>query len=176
MKILPNFKYQLYLASSDSVAQIERYGIARFLIEVYTECRIDFESIIEACQQPVDPMDIPGNPAINCKFLTYKELQVYVDLFKRSGFYYPNKWYSSYELNYLDEIEHEGLNGKLDIPCLFMGGRADLALPPFMWTGQSELFSEGRFRLEEFASSHWLLWEEPERANLLISDWIRNSL
>lgn len=82
---------------------------------------------------PLPPMDGTGwlthtedPPPLPWSWLTEKDLNVYVDQFKQSGFFGPISYYRNLDANY--ELLKEFTGERLTMPCFFIGGEKDLVI------------------------------------------------
>jgi len=82
---------------------------------------------------PLPPMEGTGwlthtedPPPLPWSWLTEKDLNVYVDQFKQSGFFGPISYYRNLDANY--ELLKEFTGERLTMPCFFIGGEKDLVI------------------------------------------------
>lgn len=160
VKILPNFKYQVWLSRDNSHKLIENsVGIRKFLINVYNEA-LDVEDM---------------SKEVSNRVIGEEELQYYVKLFTKTGFKGCNTWYKDAlrRINYNDDCKFMGTKQRyfIDVPGLFIGGKLDKALPPIMWSTQRSLFITSFIQVGMDAG-HWAFWEDRDKFNKIILDWI----
>jgi pimeloyl-ACP methyl ester carboxylesterase len=171
--VLPNFKYQLQLASGEVekvVAGEEK--LRQFLNGMYGGRT--------ANKKPMFSVDHGVHFELlegigTSPLLGEEEMDFYVREYARSGLHGPLNWYRTGELNFQDEKEMCGFweeGGKLEIPVLYVAGSRDAALPPRLGDGMGKCCSELRKGMVD--TGHWALWEKPDEVNALVGGWLKD--
>lgn len=171
--VLPNFAYQLQLASGEVEKRIQtREQIRQFLNGMY------------GGKGPNGEMGFATNPGIlfdnlpklePSRLLSEEELDHYADCYARNGLHSTLNWYRVRELNFRDERElalQKDL--KIKVPVLFISAKHDGALPPSMSRGMERSFDN--LSRGEVDASHWALWQKPDECNKLIKDFLEKFL
>jgi soluble epoxide hydrolase / lipid-phosphate phosphatase len=169
--VLPNFAYQIQLASGVVEKEVEKIGpngIRIFLNAMYggkgpngevgfvAEKGLLFENW---------PLLAPT------RLLEPEELDHYTEAYSRQGLRGPLNWYRTRELNFRDEIPLAGVNDlKIRCPVLFVSAKRDAALPPSMSMGMAKGFVDLTTELVD--SGHWALWQRPKECNGLIKGFL----
>ncbi|KAI1476454.1 alpha/beta-hydrolase [Daldinia eschscholtzii] len=176
VKRLPNFTYQLQLAS----------GVAENLINKSPERLRGFlngafggrtpeggyvfkvsEGVIEENLEKTGPSPL----------LSQEEIDFYVQEFSRHGMHGPCNWYRSPGPRGDDEQElAKKTDGKIRAPAMLVMAEKDAALPPHMADGQEKYFEAGLRKELVPGSSHWVQVQFPEVVNNYIGDFIKSVL
>jgi pimeloyl-ACP methyl ester carboxylesterase len=168
---LPNFKYQIHLASGEveKVVAGEK-KIREFLNGMYGGKTVSKRPMFSVAHGVYfDELEGIGPSPL----LSKEEMDYYVQEYSRNGLHGPLNWYRTGELNFEDEkgmvaFWEEG--GKLEIPVLYVAGRKDNALPPSLGAGMGRFCSD--LRKGEVEAGHWALWEKPQEVNAFIGEWL----
>lgn len=168
---LPNFRYQLDFASGaiEEAVQSKR-EIRAFLNGAYGGRSPNGEFFFTKNGVQLDRLPLIGSSPL----LTERELDFYVSEFARHGIHGPLNWYRTREVNFVDELELIGSDGRekrsIQQPVLFVQARRDAALPPSM----SERM-EARVPFltrRDINTNHWALWEKPDEINTILREWL----
>ncbi|EXJ89557.1 hypothetical protein A1O3_02624 [Capronia epimyces CBS 606.96] len=182
-KRLPNFAYQLHLASGEIEAAVQSPAeIRQFLNNLYgartSEGKFAFDTNTG--------VDLAGQPRVGkTKLLDDDELDYYVTEYSRHGLHGPLNWYRNREDNFMNEWRDFFQSGNKDAAevardvtiqqeVLFVLATRDQALKPFMAERMGEQIPNLTRR--EVATSHWALWEQPEEINRLIEEWLQEKV
>ncbi len=108
-----------------------------------------------------------------------KELDYYIDTFKKYGMSGPVNWYKIRNINHAEEIAAKLPPFPSNIPCLQFPAELDAALPPAMCLAPAILkcFPGGNLDVRVLkGADHWCLQDELTRAPLTaqIADWVDN--
>lgn len=80
-------------------------------------------------------------------------------------------YYRTRELNHHDETS--GLSDPIiKAPLLFIQALQDQALPPQLAKGMEQFIPQ--LTIKKVETTHWVLWEEPEKVNSIMSSWLRS--
>ncbi|TVY28490.1 Bifunctional epoxide hydrolase [Lachnellula hyalina] len=168
---LPNFKYQVQLASGEVEKHIvgeEKLG--QLLNGMYGGRTPSGETTFDVAVGVVyDNLPEVGPSPL----LSKEEIDFYVKRYAIHGIHGPLNWYRTSELNFNDEIELaeksvEDL--KFQMPALFIGGTKDQALPPSLAAGMEKSFRS--LTKGEVNASHWALWEKPAEVNQYLKEFL----
>ncbi|KAI9877118.1 MAG: hypothetical protein M1830_004742 [Pleopsidium flavum] len=163
---LPNFKYQLQLASGEIEKAISsREQIKQFLNGLYGGRGPNGE-VGFIPEQGVLLQNLPKLKPT--RLLGEKELDYYADQYARNGLHGTLNWYRNREVNFEEELSLEKTT--IDIPVLFIQATRDGALPPFMSVNMDK--SLPHLTRKEVDANHWALWEAPEKVNGIIKEWL----
>ncbi|KAI0386157.1 epoxide hydrolase [Hypomontagnella monticulosa] len=176
VKRLPNFTYQLQLASpvaenaiNKSPERLRGFINGMFGGRTPEGGRVTDVSIgvIEDNLEKIGP-----SPLVSSEVIDY-----YVEQFSRQGMHGPCNWYRTRDLNGDDELElvKQGVS-TVKTPAMLVMAEKDAALPPRLAVGQEKYF-EGPFKSELVAgANHWVHVERPEEVNNLIGNFIKSVL
>lgn len=121
--------------------------------------------------------DLPGRfraaktPPADGLIVSEEIIDIYVDAYKRSGFHGGVNLYRNVDRNW--ELM-EGRDETVHAPSLWIGADLDLFLPPESADGMEKLV----VNLERHVikdSGHWVMWEQPEKLNALLVDWLKRT-
>lgn len=165
---LPNFQYQALFFEKDLEHEIDGkpWNVRRFLNIVLRapEDGIRFNLTRDLLQRA-------GNPA-QTTLLSLQEFEELVRDFSQPGKIHGIfNYYRTRHLNYFDELGLE--NTTIDVPYLFIGATKDTALPPSMSAGMERYCS--RLTRKEINTGHWVMYESPKEARLMIQNWLARS-
>ncbi|KAL2047112.1 hypothetical protein N7G274_001131 [Stereocaulon virgatum] len=166
IKILPNFTYQLQLASGAVESHVKtKAQIKQFLNGMYGGTGPNGEKAFDVRKGVFfENLGVLRKTPL----LGEEELEVYAEEFSRNGMSGGVCWYRNREVNFQDELQ---LTKKtIDIPVLFVQATKDEALPPAMSEGMEEYVPN--MTRKSVATSHWALWEAPEQVNGMIKEWL----
>ncbi len=97
------------------------------------------------------------------------ELAVFADAFGRTGFRGGINWYRNFTRNW--ELT-EGLDERIDAPCLMIMAENDAVLRPAMADGMEQYCPQLEKHLVRNCG-HWTQQEHPEEVNRVIIDWLK---
>ena len=121
--------------------------------------------LLKMLQQPL-PAELPGED-----LLTEDELDVFVDAFERTGFAGGVNWYRNIDRNWKDT---EGVEMRIEQPCLYVGAEDDVVLPPSSANGMEAMVPNlEKVTIED--CGHWTQQEKPEELNRILIDWMRRT-
>ncbi|KAK4212933.1 Alpha/Beta hydrolase protein [Rhypophila decipiens] len=185
-KFVPNFKYQLQLASGvvdDHVSTRER--LAKFFNAIYggrtpegktaftSEKGIDFDALEQVGPSPL---------------LSEEDVAFYVDEYMRHAeegdggdkpLRGPLNWYRTTKLKWEEELplaqaKVGTVEKKIPNPALMINASKDVALPPSMSMGMERFFEN--LSVKEVPTSHWALVEDPAGVNGFIGEFVKGVL
>ncbi|MCJ1362533.1 hypothetical protein MMC16_001637 [Acarospora aff. strigata] len=161
---LPNFTYQLQLASGEIEKHIQsKEEIKQFLNALYGGRGPNGE-VGFIPEQGVLLENLPKlKPG---RLLSEKELDYYADEYARNGMHGTINWYRNREVNHKEELSLEKTT--IDIPVLFIQATRDGALPPPMSVNMDKSIPD--LTRKEVETNHWALWEAPEQVNGIIKE------
>jgi pimeloyl-ACP methyl ester carboxylesterase len=167
---LPNFTYQLQLASGEVEKHIKtKEQIRQFLNAMY------------GGRGPNGELGFNVNPGIiyenlpklqPTRLMSPEELDYYADCWARHGVHSTLNWYRVRELNFRDEKVLADRKGPMiTMPALFILAKKDAALPPKMSATMDRHFAN--LTRGEVDAGHWALWQAPDQCNKLILDFLK---
>lgn len=101
--------------------------------------------------------------------LSPEDIDVYVKAYKRGGFTGGINLYRNVDRNW---ALMDGKDETVRAPSLWIGAELDLFLPPESADAMNTLVPD----LEKHVIAdcgHWVMWEKPDEANALITDWLK---
>lgn len=155
-KALPNYKYQLYLASDRPMQDYTtEKEITKFFNAIYQPgkgMRTDFDGLAKMESYPQTTMISP------------EEIQVYVQQYLEAGLWGSTNWYRTRKMNYDDDTaEFKDSDGVLAMPVLFIATNLDPVLKPSMSKGmESKIPKLTRASVE---TGHWGAVEAKDEVN-----------
>jgi len=172
---LPNFAYQLQLASGvveEKVQQLGPEGIRMFLNAAYGGKGPNGEVGFGAEKGLL----LENLPLLRpTPLLEPEELDYYAEVYSRNGLRGPLNWYRTRELNFRDEKPLAAVKDfKIRCPVSFVVAKNDRALPPSMSQGMEKSFED--LTVREVDAGHWALWQKPEECNWLIEGFLETLL
>jgi pimeloyl-ACP methyl ester carboxylesterase len=103
------------------------------------------------------------------QLLSADELAVFVEAFRKGGFFGPVSWYRNFTRNW---ERAEGLKQRIDgVPCLMITAELDAVLTPEMAEPMPAFVGDLETHMVK-GSGHWTQQEKPEEVNRLILDWL----
>ena len=118
--------------------------------------------------------DVPGRfrdgppPPADGLIVNEEDIAVYVDAYRRSGFHGGINLYRNIDANWR---AMDGRNETIAAPALWIGAALDMFLPPETADGMEALVPDlEKHVIDE--CGHWMMWEKPEKANALMTDWL----
>jgi soluble epoxide hydrolase / lipid-phosphate phosphatase len=173
--VLPNFGYQIQLASGEVEKEVEKMGpdgIRMFLNAMYGGKGPNGEGGFV----PEKGLLFENWPLLGpTRLLEPEELDYYTEAYSRHGLRGPLNWYRTRELNFRDEKVLANVKDfKIRCPVLYVGAKRDQALPPSMVRGMERNFED--LTVGEVDAGHWALWQRPEECNRLISGFLERLL
>lgn len=103
------------------------------------------------------------------QLLNEDELAVFVEAFRKGGFFGPVSWYRNFTRNW---ERAEGLKQRIDgVPCLMITAELDAVLTPEMAQPMPAFVGDLETHMVK-GSGHWTQQEKPEEVNRLILDWL----
>ncbi len=101
--------------------------------------------------------------------LTPEELEVYRSAFARTGFTGGINWYRNFTRNWQAS---EGVEQKVNVPCLMVMAANDVVLRPSLADGMEAYVSDLEKHLIKDCG-HWTQAEKPDELNRVIVDWLK---
>jgi pimeloyl-ACP methyl ester carboxylesterase len=96
------------------------------------------------------------------------EMDMYVNTFEKTGFTGGVNWYRNIDRNW--ELT-EGVEQKINVPCLYIGAEDDVVLPPSMAAGMENFIPDLEKHVIEDCG-HWTQQEKPDELNRVLIDWL----
>lgn len=96
------------------------------------------------------------------------DLQVYADVYARTGFTGGLNWYRNMDANW---ARMDGVDHAIRVPCLMVAAECDAILPPSLTRWMPALIPD----LEQHVLpgvGHWTQWEAPDALNGLLRNWL----
>ncbi|KAL8805320.1 MAG: hypothetical protein Q9200_005468 [Gallowayella weberi] len=165
---VPNFGYQLQLASSELEDTIQsREQIRQLLNGLYGGMTQSGLSAFEV----KTGVHLDRLPRLDhTKSVSERMLDFYADQYARNGIHGTLNWYRNREQNFQDELKLEKTT--IDVPVLFVAATKDEALPPSMSQTMNKHIPN--LTRKSVDTHHWALWEKPEEVNQIIGEWLGN--
>ncbi|KAI9737155.1 MAG: hypothetical protein M1834_000748 [Cirrosporium novae-zelandiae] len=169
---LPNFRYQLQLASPIVESTITTpTHLRQFFTAMYGGCGPQGERGFNT----TDGLILPTLPTLiqPPPLMSNAELEYYVQEYSRTGLHGPLNWYRTYEANLEDDLVllEKMDNLKIQIPVLFIAASSDVALPLKMAEKMGQFVPDLTRR--EVQASHWVLTERPGEVNGFLEEWFK---
>ncbi|KAL1796314.1 hypothetical protein ACET3X_004854 [Alternaria dauci] len=163
---LPNFRYQLHLASGEVEKFVkDEQTIRQFLKGAYEAKGPNREIAFDPEKGLVEEnMPLVGESRIlNGKYLDY-----YVKQYSIHGIHPTLNWYRVRRANW--EEDQELLSRKqINQPALFIQATYDMVLIPGMAKSMGHFIP--KLTREEVKSGHWALTQKPDEVNAIIRQW-----
>ena len=109
-----------------------------------------------------------GAPDMKGAIMSADDLAYYARGYERSGFHGGINLYRNTTANWM---LGQGLSLKIPQPSLMVSAREDLFLPPEFTNHMPGLIPQLERHIIENCG-HWVMWEQPERLNKLLLDWL----
>ena len=113
-----------------------------------------------------------GAPALPGAILPDADRAVYVQAYKKTGFFGGVNLYRNTKANW--EFDRT-LADTINQPALMISARQDLFLPPEMTAHMPEIVPDLERHVIE-SCGHWVMWEQPQTLNTLMLDWLDRRL
>lgn len=170
---VPSLRYQRQLAGEEAVAIIddpagEHANLRGFINGIYDGRGPNDEkafTVPDGVQKP-ETLAVIG-PA---KLMSREWVDVYVRHFAQRSFRGPTNWYRTRRVNYDDERGVEV--PPIRVPSMVVMAAGDRALPPALADGMEAWFAEGALRKELVDGGHWAHWQDVERVNGLLVEFL----
>lgn len=104
--------------------------------------------------------------------LSDKDLAVYADAYRRSGFRGGINLYRNIDTNWRNM---EGRDETVRAPSLWVGAELDMFLPPESATDMEALVPDLEKQVIA-GSGHWVMWEKPAELNAMLIDWLNRRI
>ncbi|KAL8925205.1 MAG: hypothetical protein Q9172_002310 [Xanthocarpia lactea] len=167
---LPNFGYQIQLASGQ--------------LEATIESRDQIKQLLNALYGATTSGGLPGFdvktgvhldrlPQLgHTKLVNERMLDFYADQYAIHGLHGTLNWYRNREQNFKDELRLEKI--MIEVPVLFIAATKDEALPPAMSQAMDKYIPDLTRKI--VGSNHWAMWESPEAVNQIIGEWLEDTM
>lgn len=109
-----------------------------------------------------------GAPDLSGAIMTSADQDYYVRAYQRSGFHGGLNLYRNTTENW---ALGQGLSLKILQPSLMISAREDLFLPPETTDHMPDIIPDLERHIIENCG-HWVMWEQPDRLNGLLLDWL----
>ncbi|MCJ1302531.1 hypothetical protein MMC08_005335 [Hypocenomyce scalaris] len=163
---VPNFRYQLQLASGEIEKTIISKEQIRQMLNGLYGGRGPNGEVGFTTQQGLLVQNMPKlGPS---PLITEKDLDFYADQYVRNGMHGTLNWYRTRAVNFEEELKLD--KTIIDIPVLFISATNDSALPPAMSAHMEQHLPN--FTRKEVTASHWALWETPSQINEIVKEWL----
>ncbi|CAO1603446.1 hypothetical protein XANCAGTX0491_007032 [Xanthoria calcicola] len=166
---VPNFGYQLQLASGQLEEAIQSRGQIR--------------QLLNALYGGVTSNGLPGFdvktgvqldrlPQLkHTKLMSERLLDFYADQYANNGIHGTLNWYRNREQNFKDELSLT--NTTIRVPVLFIAATKDEALQPSMSRAMDKHIPH--LTRKTVDTHHWALWEKPEAVNEIVREWLEET-
>ncbi|KAG2204320.1 hypothetical protein INT47_009362 [Mucor saturninus] len=163
VKVLPNFKYQLYLAGPDAEKDMND-NFPKFFNRIFRPIA-DMEHLIdpELGTLAEGRSDRPRSDKVPQKVMDY-----YVEAYTKQGARGGLNWYRQTHNNF---VQCKNLDPIIKKPSMLVLAEGDRALPPSMAKTTPQFIPGVEVHLVE-DSGHWILWEQPEKCNAYLKDFL----
>ncbi|KAI8323517.1 alpha/beta-hydrolase [Martensiomyces pterosporus] len=170
-KANPNWMYQLYFRSRDSIKALNN-ELPLFLTALFRTHNERAKTSIFSTTTPIEERTITDVRGIaRSSLLSEAELQYYISEYQRHGIEGPTNYYRVHEMTWQEEHDAGFLNTKINLPCMMVTAGKDAALPA-EWTKGMEDFIPTLMRDHIENSSHWVLVEQKELANAALGKFL----
>ncbi|CAJ2506043.1 Uu.00g001730.m01.CDS01 [Anthostomella pinea] len=174
---MPNFRYQLHLASGEAEKMIDKSTerLRGFLNGMYGGTTADggrvFSTDTGIIEENLDK--IRPSPLVGAAMVEH-----YVREYSRNGLHGPCNWYRTRELNADDEVPIAGDDRfkRFAMPAMLIMAELDAALPPWLADGQEKYFEGGLKKEVIPGASHWAMVQKPEDTNSFIGEFVKSVL
>jgi len=165
---LPQFGYQLHLASPEVEAAIQtKERMRQFLNGTYGGKGPNGEVLFD----PAKGVLFENLPKVGkSKLFSDKEMDYYVEEFSRNGLHGTLNWYRQRKENWEEDQELLGERSYISIPTLFIQALYDSVLLPSMSKGMDKYLKN--LTKTEVEATHWALTQKPEEVNAIIGSWL----
>jgi soluble epoxide hydrolase/lipid-phosphate phosphatase len=171
---LPNFRYQLQLASGEVEKKIggEKANLRLFLNALYGGWGANGTTgFIPEHGVLYDNLPLLKKTTL----LSDEELDYYAESYTKNGLRGTLNWYRTRSLNWRDEKEMAAIPDlKIKQPTMFVLANRDAALPPRMSRGQDKNFVD--YTQREVSAGHWCLWQKPEEVNAILKEFLEEKV
>ncbi|RLN48437.1 hypothetical protein BBJ28_00000079 [Nothophytophthora sp. Chile5] len=170
--ILPQFKYQLFLADATNAGKALDASPRRLLTAIFrgkTEQGPESEVLplrewLMAVDSDLDHMIFKERSAM----ISEQEMQYYIGQYAQSKLTSACWTYATRKMDFESEKE---LPTTIEHPALFIGAADDPVLKPEMASGMPKVMSNLEMKLVKDAG-HWVLFEQYEEVNAILSEWL----
>ncbi|ETI41750.1 hypothetical protein L914_12574 [Phytophthora nicotianae] len=170
---VPYFSYQKILADAENTGKMLDTAPRRFLTAVFRK-HSEMSPTLEDGKMPIigtlQGMTNSTDPIFTQRsaMLSEKELQYYVDQYKRSKFQSTCQYYATREIDFKDE---QGMAPIINHPALFIAAANDHVLKPELAHKMHRFLPNLETHVVDDAG-HWVLWEQKERVNGILKAWL----
>ncbi|HEY4986863.1 MAG TPA: alpha/beta hydrolase [Bradyrhizobium sp.] len=102
------------------------------------------------------------------QLLNAEEMKFFVDTFTRTGFTGGINWYRNFTRNW---ERSEGVEQKVNVPCLMIMAEDDVVLSPAMADGMEKYVPDLEKALIKDCG-HWTQQEHPDQVNTILINWL----
>lgn len=175
VKMLPNFRYQIQLASPDVEREVgsDPAKIRGLLKGMYGAKGPDGERVFTTDHGVhFDQLLRMGE----CPLLDDAEIEFYVEQYARNGMRGPLNWYRTRKFNFDDEraLLKDGQQPTIETPALMIVAKKDAALPPHMSDAMDKHFVSLKKTMVD--GTHWALWDSTEKVNAEVGEFVEGIL
>jgi pimeloyl-ACP methyl ester carboxylesterase len=170
---LPQFEYQLVLASGDVEKEIQtKEEIKQFLNALYGARAKDGELGFDVNKGPLFDV-IKSGRLQRSNLFSEEELEYYAQNYANTGMRGTVNWYRTRQLNWEEELPlaKQGNDLKIKPPTMFVFATRDAALPDFMNRGAEKNFVE--YRKEQVEGTHWCMTQFPNDVNKVLGAYLK---
>ncbi|KAI1322812.1 Alpha/Beta hydrolase protein [Xylariaceae sp. FL0255] len=180
---LPNFKYQLQLASgtAEEIVAKKPERLRAFINGMYGGTTPSGDRVFST-DNGVEESNIDSigqSPLIAEEMIDF-----YVQEYSRHlpvALHGPCNWYRTRDINAIDEMEmakpgNDGATFKFPMPAMLLMAEKDAALPVHMARGQEQYFAGGLKQGLIKDSSHWAMVQKPAEVNRFIGEFVKEVL
>mmetsp|Transcript_9704 Transcript_9704/g.18506 ORF Transcript_9704/g.18506 Transcript_9704/m.18506 type:complete len:328 (+) Transcript_9704:58-1041(+) len=172
-KMLPAFYYQVYFNKQGgqvAAAEIERDLPRFFKTMLRTSAKADSPGGRWVTNDKESFWGTLPSSLARSPLITEAELQRYIETYKKAGVLSSLKWYQTTKLNWEEEVDMPKV---VQVPALMVTAGKDKVLSKKLTAGMEAwvpLLKRGH--IEE--AGHWILVEQPEQANSILSGWLQS--
>ncbi|ROW12116.1 hypothetical protein VMCG_00756 [Cytospora schulzeri] len=175
VKVLPNFRYQIQLASPDVEREIgsDPDKIRGLLSGMYGGLGPEGERVFTTDHGVhFDQLSRMGKSPL----LDEEEIEFYVSQYARNGMRGPVNWYRTRKINFEEErvLLKDGEQPTIKAPSLMIVSTGDVALPPRMADAMDKHFVS--LKKTTVDGTHWALWDATEKVNADIGQFVEGVL
>lgn len=164
VKVLPNFKYQIYLGTPEAEKELNE-NVGKFFRRI-------FRPIADIDEPLIDPKTnrlVEGRPdKTRHEKVPQKVMDYYIKTYTERGARGGLNWYKQTHNNF---VQCKDLDPIIRKPSMMVIADLDRALPPSMAEKMPEYIPGVEMNLVT-GSGHWILWEKPEECNKFLEDFL----
>ncbi|ORX95584.1 alpha/beta-hydrolase [Basidiobolus meristosporus CBS 931.73] len=169
VKKMPSLSYQLVFRKPESDQYFDDH--AELILRGFYQRNRPQDDVVGFMKHihmlPPDAKNVQPSPS---NFTTEADIKYYIDQYTRRGFHGGLNYYRTTQVNWEDTRE---LSSKINIPALMVTSGHDPVLPQQL-TAHMPQFIPHLTQRHIQNSSHWILLEQPDLANLYIAEFLES--